>query len=979
MLPRITRIEISNFRGIRDLRIRAPKGEGLLIIGDNGTGKSSVVDAIEFFFTKEIHKLSGRLDVSPAECIPFAGAPPQDCCVAIEFENFPIPARTGFKHSGGQKLSANWVTLPAELKPLLDTAGKRAFILHRAQLTQFIESKPRDRFTRISDLIGIEFLDKTVEAWKAERGERQNILERVQQTFTGLSREIGALLGRPIGAEDGIRQAIASQVAPYGIDQVEDPAAIAAVQTQLAGKSSNSQNQVDAGKVQALIDKITETLTGWDAFLDQYTRLYAVRQDFLERAACLTEADFERIIYEGRRLIETRELDTCPVCEQPIERQALVSRLEQRQQELHTLVEARRQVDAQRDEALKALRKCLNPLQSLPYLFGAIDLPIPERLEDAWQLLEQTNLILNRSPLDLAPLDSFTDDGLLRAIFQDLAALQQRAKDTIAVLISSPSDQRINEVITLLSKMGGKWEAWRDAQQELKHADRVFKLVDHLYNQLVAARKQGIGEIVASLEKDFIRLYEMLHPGEGHKAIQIILLENRDQSADLRTETDGMKPMHPLGNYSEGHLDSLGLCIFLAFIKHFNKDVPLIVLDDVLTSIDAGHRMKVAQLIASEFQESQLVITTHDELWANELLNVLSKGGVPVRTIRMNPWSKETGATFDDYEAANWGYYKQQIAQGRKQDAIAGAGRNLEWFLSKMRYNLRLAIPATRDDRYTLGDLQPAFVKWVGKHPIHRPDESDFQQRLVNLVKELDVYWTFRNWSGAHYNEWGATISQEEAATFVSIIEELAQCFQCPACGNLVIYEKSQNLLRCPVCTPAELPKVTWEYDPTWSAKAERLLVNLSKIPDGETLLLERCQGAFEKLLRDSRRRLQLRIAPTDDDAYSAVELFEPYFDQLHKHPCTLADDWPARLSQIRHSLCGCFTPEYKWQPAKILAPKAIELMQTLRALTGLVSCPEHPDKLLTFTTVSGVYACSKCAQQAEPQRTAPAFWLVKE
>ncbi|HMR68167.1 MAG TPA: hypothetical protein PKE64_29490, partial [Anaerolineae bacterium] len=106
---------------------------------------------------------------------------------------------------------------------------------------------------------------------------------------------------------------------------------------------------------------------------------------------------------------------------------------------------------------------------------------------------------------------------------------------------------------------------------------------------------------------------------------------------------------HPLGYFSEGHLDSLGLCIFLAFIKRFNTNVKIIILDDVLTSVDSGHRMRVAQLLAQEFGDYQILITTHDEMWAQQLATVMRNVGGALRLVRLKPWSLENGADWDAY------------------------------------------------------------------------------------------------------------------------------------------------------------------------------------------------------------------------------------------------------------------------------------------------------------------------------------------
>lgn len=56
---RIEQISIREFRGIRDLTLTLD-GENFAACGPNGTGKSGIVDAIEFGLTGNISRLSGR-------------------------------------------------------------------------------------------------------------------------------------------------------------------------------------------------------------------------------------------------------------------------------------------------------------------------------------------------------------------------------------------------------------------------------------------------------------------------------------------------------------------------------------------------------------------------------------------------------------------------------------------------------------------------------------------------------------------------------------------------------------------------------------------------------------------------------------------------------------------------------------------------------------------------------------------------------
>jgi recombinational DNA repair ATPase RecF len=61
---RLLRLEIRHFRGIQELDL-APGGENLVLWGTNGSGKSSVADAIDFVLTGRIPRLTGEGTAGP--------------------------------------------------------------------------------------------------------------------------------------------------------------------------------------------------------------------------------------------------------------------------------------------------------------------------------------------------------------------------------------------------------------------------------------------------------------------------------------------------------------------------------------------------------------------------------------------------------------------------------------------------------------------------------------------------------------------------------------------------------------------------------------------------------------------------------------------------------------------------------------------------------------------------------------------------
>src|SRR5260370_10723838 len=59
-MPKISRLDVRGLRGILSQRSLIFDGKSILLFGENGTGKSAFVDALEWLFTRRISTLDGR-------------------------------------------------------------------------------------------------------------------------------------------------------------------------------------------------------------------------------------------------------------------------------------------------------------------------------------------------------------------------------------------------------------------------------------------------------------------------------------------------------------------------------------------------------------------------------------------------------------------------------------------------------------------------------------------------------------------------------------------------------------------------------------------------------------------------------------------------------------------------------------------------------------------------------------------------------
>ena len=407
----------------------------------------------------------------------------------------------------------------------------------------------------------------------------------------------------------------------------------------------------------------------------------------------------------------------------------------------------------------------------------------------------------------------------------------------------------------------------------------------------------------------------------------------------------------------------------MAFIKRFGSDLKLIVLDDVLTTVDAGHRLRVARLLAGEFAEYQLIVTTHDRLWAEELKTVLPQA----KLYHLKTWNLEIGATCRQTPPSDWDYYKQQAEEGRPQDAIAGAGRNLEKFLYQMRGNLGVAVPAKPGDNYMIGDLYGPFFKWVRRRSIERLHWPQFNQDVKAMDEELSEVWRLRNWSGAHFNVWAAHVTRDEALSFLSAVKNLVDAFACPVCHGLVIYNEDARALLCPYCQPAPPPRVVYQYQSDWTTKAARML----RIPNPKVRknIVPMVQSAFARFMHDMRYQLLLPLAPAKKDKYDLPQLYEPFFAWAANHPLPDMPQWEQTLTQRKKAL------DTYWQNDQWVEVPDNEIetfVDAVQRLTSLFECATC-SQLLDYDHEQAIYLCTRCNGQESTPTQVSAVWFVVE
>src|SRR5262249_46665503 len=121
-------------------------------------------------------------------------------------------------------------------------------------------------------------------------------------------------------------------------------------------------------------------------------------------------------------------------------------------------------------------------------------------------------------------------------------------------------------------------------------------------------------DVYAAVEKDFTAYYRIINSDDEQSFEGKLTPSPAKLAFDVDFYGRGKSP--PGAYHSEGHQDGMGLCLYLALMRHTLGDqFTFAVLDDVLMSVDTGHRREVCTLLRTEFPKTQFVLTTHDQIW----------------------------------------------------------------------------------------------------------------------------------------------------------------------------------------------------------------------------------------------------------------------------------------------------------------------------------------------------------------------------
>jgi len=798
---KVKSIEISGLRGIRkNINIDLDSSKSILTYGDNGSGKSSIADAFEWFYYDKIEHLSSKEIGAEARGINALRntvlLDSEDAYVELNYSDSKCNCRKKlfFKKS---KLTSEYSNTSQDFKDYLTTSLKENLILRYKYLLEFIVATKDERLKKVSEIIGFAEVSKKKSIFKTAVNDlkKELRLKNYDNHINIKQAQIIEQIGQNIIDDEQYLSAARELVAPLNLSiEVKDNSSIDTI-LELLKKPEDKE----AIAQQLSYEKVIENLNSFKASFNNICLSYKTFHEKCQQIARdqdkLKKINLEPLLSQGFSILEKRlyEDDRCPLCLQDKNRGELIDELRKRLEELAIVKKEKdaaiedknttqRIIQGALTEIENALKeKCLL-LEDNSALRKKIE-SVKETISTALDKIKKASLsepeLINK-PDDFISLD-ITD---IQNIISALAAKKEK-------IITGKKDDL---TFTAYSKISSVKQSYNEIKA-LKKASEILaqqqQSMELIYNEFVKKQRKGLCSFLESISKDINDLYLFMNDSENVSEIELVPLDEDDEfvGITLQFKFHG-KPESPPHKYlSESHLNCLGICLFLASVKAFNKLNRFIILDDVISSFDTNHRTRFARLLVERFSDYQIFLFTHEKDWFELVSNMIRGKNWLIKKMY---WDHEKGATIEPPPFT----LREEIESKLKKSDTTGLGNSIRIYLEHLLKEICHGLKVKVEFRFNE----------LNENRMSHELLSELKSKIKDRKCEIKDHAAFDRLNSSMFlgnrtsHDSSFTESIDDLKVFYCDVQELEKIFRCSHCGNVVSkkhYDNVGDKVRC--------------------------------------------------------------------------------------------------------------------------------------------------------------------------------------
>ena len=791
---RLLELEIHNVRGIRDL-VLTPAGQNIAVWGPNGSGKSAVVDAIDFLLTGRVTRLTGKgtAPLSLAKHGPHVDHKPESATVRALIQ---VPGENDPVEMSRSMANPNTLVVDKLLKPKLEPisllARQGQHVLTRREILKYITAESSTRASEIQELLNLS----EVELARKSLVRTQNELERELQIANRALETAQSAVNATIHEKTFSAQKVLD-VINLSRTELQGPALATYESTDIKNGLEppivgSTKAAVNLGLLQKDIASVLAALAP-----EATTPLESANERLVKSIGAVRT---EPGLLDALHTFELNKLglallgdgDKCPLCGAAWPPGGLKESLEKRIKDAGVAEVQKRAINTNAKVLLDSIIRLRAYLQNISVATRALELHAEATTVAAWVLdLDKMSAELS-DPLEayLHPTFSQTQVAQLLAPADYSTLLDRIGTRARIQLPSATPEQTAWDTLTRLEEnLRGLATASTSQVAALAANQRAMLLLTAFQN----ARDHVLAALYDSIRDRFVELYKHLH-GPDEETFSASLVPD-GAGLDLKVDFYGRGSHPPHALHSEGHQDSMGICLYLALADRLTRGViDLIILDDVVMSVDADHRRRLCSLLSRFFSHRQFVITTHDRTWATQLR---TEGVVQSsRVYEFYNWSIDAGPQVN-FETGLWERITADLAKHDVSSAAARLRRASEQFFALVCDALRAPVVYRMNGRWELGDYLPAAMgqlrqlvkqandvarKW------HNESDNEMFSELGTTLASVFNRSQAEQWAintNVHYSRW-PDFSEQDFMPVVQAFQDLFGVYVCTNCSGML-------------------------------------------------------------------------------------------------------------------------------------------------------------------------------------------------
>jgi len=560
---RIKKIEINGIRGLAYRKdsphiIDLLNYRHLFLYGENGTGKSSFFDALEWGLTGEIEESKAR-KVEKNDILRNKFSEEQDRpYVKILYKNRDQEEKVFIRFLNGKDTF--------ELEEIVSDN-----FIDAKRIENFVIDTRKSLWNRFVNLLGFEDLILFEKRLIRLKNEAKRKYEESEKIFNNKRKEIEDLESKKQQLETEFEEKLGKDWGSLLRSKEKE---------KVTEKFSDLEN---------LNKAINYYLQSVEEKHELNSELEELEKKLKRIESTLSEAAISKIIEEAYNYFkETQEIDKCPVCGQPIRYKDVLNRLAGLRQRLNEAIQFNNKIKNLEDDIDNKDKKIKEYNSNIEKLYLKLyDSEIKvEESENALQMLSSKKGEIEK------------EIEQLRDIIQLLESWGRYKEIVDAVRKGQENLENLSDEKNLKKKI------WKDVRNfYVKYKEKYSETIS---NELIRISKEKVTEIYNKINQS------------DNEVVESFIIEPDVEKTEItfQAKIRGREEMiNAISFLSTAHLRCLGFALLISRMQIHSNQIGFIAIDDPIYSVDHEHRYFLIKYLKELGNDYQLIITTSDRIF----------------------------------------------------------------------------------------------------------------------------------------------------------------------------------------------------------------------------------------------------------------------------------------------------------------------------------------------------------------------------